>query len=223
MDQLTTSLTEKLRCPLTQQHLVRDDESLSTPDKKQHYRISSSGIPLFAEQLCSEDAKRQQRHYEKVAANYIDNLAYPHTQEYMGYLDRVFREVVSPGDLLEAAEICCGRGELLALFGADAVRGVGVDISPTMLQHGQSFHNHPANFLFVQGDATNLPLGSGEFSGIFMLGGIHHVADRPNLFREAFRILRPGGHLYWREPVSDFFLWRWLRSVIYRLSPDRKS
>ena len=27
------------------------------------------------------------------------------------------------------------------------------------------------------------------------------------------------GRFYFREPVSDFFLWRWIRAVVYRLSP----
>ena len=52
-----------------------------------------------------------------------------------------------------------------------------------------------------------------------MLGGIHHVNDRDGLFREIARILKPGGRFYWREPVSDFLLWRGLRALIYRLSP----
>jgi hypothetical protein len=33
------------------------------------------------------------------------------------------------------------------------------------------------------------------------------------------RILKPGGRFLWREPVSDFWLWRALRAVVYRLSP----
>ena len=33
-------------------------------------------------------------------------------------------------------------------------------------------------------------------------------------------MLRPGGRFLWREPVSDFLLWRAIRAVIYRLSPS---
>lgn len=220
---MNPNLLDKLRCPLSGQPLKDQGASLITEDGQHRYRVTRSGIPLFAEKYCSVDAKRQQDHYESVAAQYIENLGYPHTQEYMTYLDRVIKEQTSTLDLKEAAEICCGRGELLGLFGVDAVSGVGVDISLSMLESARTKHDKAHQFTFVQGDATCLPLASNQFSSAFMLGGIHHVPNRRELFLEVFRILRPGGRFYWREPVSDFFLWRWLRAVIYRISPALDS
>jgi SAM-dependent methyltransferase len=52
-----------------------------------------------------------------------------------------------------------------------------------------------------------------------MLGGVHHVPARAELFDEIARILKPGGRFLYREPVSDFVLWRALRAMIYRMSP----
>ena len=64
-----------------------------------------------------------------------------------------------------------------------------------------------------------------SFDHACIFGGIHHVNDRMALFSEIHRILEPGGRLLYREPVSDFFVWQALRSVIYRLSPalDHKT
>jgi SAM-dependent methyltransferase len=70
--------------------------------------------------------------------------------------------------------------------------------------------------LFVQGDATRLPLKDQQFDAVLMLGGIHHVNDRDRLFAEVRRILKPGGSLIWREPIDDFPLWRWIRRAVYR-------
>jgi SAM-dependent methyltransferase len=217
--ELGAAMLAKLACPQTLGALMRRDGTLATADGRHIYRISPSGIPMFAESLLSADAARQRDHYKGVAAKYVENLGYPHTQEYMAYLDRVFMEHVAEGDLTETAEVCCGHGELLDL-GKDRVgAGIGVDISPEMLENARKRHPGSPQFLFLQGDATRLPVASGQFRSVVMLGGIHHVSDRQRLFEEVFRILRPGGRFYFREPVSDFFLWRWIRAVIYRLSP----
>jgi SAM-dependent methyltransferase len=72
---------------------------------------------------------------------------------------------------------------------------------------------------FVQGDATRLPLEDASFDCVVMSGGVHHVGNRRGLFREVARVLRPGGRFVFREPLDDFALWRWLRALIYRLSP----
>jgi SAM-dependent methyltransferase len=96
--------------------------------------------------------------------------------------------------------------------------GVGVDVSSAMLEVARRDVPDRSR-LFVQGDAVRLPLADAAFDTVFMLGGIHHVNDRAGLFAELRRILRPGGRFLWREPVDDFGPWRWLRRLVYHLSP----
>jgi SAM-dependent methyltransferase len=216
---IAREMLAKLACPITLSPLKLSDDSLVAINGENQYRLSASGIPLFAEHGCSLDAARQRDHYQKIADKYFENLGYPHTQEYMAYLDREFVARIDRDDMAETAEICCGQGELLELEGICVGLGIGVDISPKMLEAAQKRHAGRANFLFIQGDATQLPIASEQFKSVFMFGGIHHVSDRQRLFQEVFRILRPGGRFYFREPVSDFFLWRWIRAVVYRLSP----
>lgn len=163
-------------------------------------------------------AERQRRHYDRVASAYLENLAYPHTREYTAYLDRVLFETLGPGSLGTVAELCCGQGEALTLLGDRIQEGVGVDISAAMLEAAAA-RLAEDRFALIQADATRLPLGDAHFDHVLMLGGIHHVSDRRGLFREVARILRPGGRFVWREPVSDFALWRGLRAVVYRFSP----
>ena len=207
-----------LRCPETGEPVLQEDDRLWTRGRDQSYAISPSGIPLFAERFCSTDARAQQAHYDAIAQVYVENLAYPHTQEYMAYLDRALFAAIEDRPLGVAAEICCGRAEAFQLLHSRIDSGVGVDVSLAMLEAAQ--HDCPwPQFTFVQGDATALPLASAAFDSVLMLGGIHHVPDRRKLFDEVARILKPGGWFYFREPVSDFVLWRALRAVIYRLSP----
>jgi SAM-dependent methyltransferase len=135
----------------------------------------------------------------------------------MSYLDRAFLEVVDDGRLGRVAELCCGGGEAFQLLGTRVSQGVGVDVSRAMASSAR--RRWPdSRYFFLQGDATNLPLDDGQFDSVFILGGIHHVNDRVGLFQSIYRILKPGGMFYWREPVDDFWLWRALRAVIYRVS-----
>ncbi len=207
-----------LRCPLTGSTLRQIGNALVNEDGSRRYAIAANGIPLFAADSSSADALAQQAHYDTIAAAYVANLHYPHTEEYLAYLDRALLAIVGTAKLGTVAEICCGRGEAFALLGERVTRGIGVDISLSMLDAAVR-HNAAERFAFIQGDATALPLADDAVDAVVMLGGIHHVNDRRRLFAEIRRVLKPGGRFYFREPVSDLFLWRWLRAIVYRLSP----
>ncbi len=122
----------------------------------------------------------------------MTNLGYPHTEEYLAFLDRALLDVVDPSSLDTVAEICCGRGEAFHLLGDRIGRGVGVDVSVSMLEVARAEHDAD-RYCLVQGDATRLPLADNGFDSVFMLGGIHHVNGRHALFENIARILKPGG------------------------------
>jgi len=158
-----------LRCPVSGASLVREGDALVTASGDHRYPIGPSGIPLFAGGLLSSEAQAQRAHYDKIAAAYTTNLGYPHTQEYMAYLDRVTLQAA--GDKLGVlVELCCGHGEALKLFGRRAQRYVGVDVSENMLNAALALHDHP-DALFVQADATHAPLANESADTVVMLGG----------------------------------------------------
>jgi ubiquinone/menaquinone biosynthesis C-methylase UbiE len=207
-----------LRCPATGEPLNQSTAGLLNRSGTRAYPINACGVPLFATDLCTAEARVQQAHYDRIAAAYSANLKYSHTQEYIAYLDRALDNAVGPGDLGVTAELCCGHGEALPLLSGRITRYVGIDVSEKMLDAASGMHANPAA-LFAQGDATILPLADGCFDTVVLLGGIHHVPDRRRLFGEIARVLKPGGRLLYREPSSDFVLWRAVRAIIYRLSP----
>ena len=213
-----TDMANLLRCPQSGHAVHIEGNRLTTDDGAQSYGIADNGIPLFAAELCSEDAMVQQVHYDTIANAYFANISYPHTEEYIAYLDRALLATIKTSQLGTVAEICCGGGEGFTLFDGRIDRGIGIDVSLSMLD-GALRRPRRNRVSFVQGDATNMPLSSDSFDVVLMLGGIHHVSDRRKLFAEINRILKPGGYFYFREPVSDFAPWRWIRSIIYRLSP----
>jgi ubiquinone/menaquinone biosynthesis C-methylase UbiE len=184
----------------------------------QLYPIDLSGIIHFAQDTASVDAARQQQHYDAIAKAYAANLNYPHTRAYTEYLDSAVVSAAGDDPLGTVVEVCCGTGEGFTLLRGRFSRGIGIDISSAMLQRAGTIHAG-APVTFLQGDATQLPLNSNCADLVVMLGGIHHVNDRAALFGEIARVLKPGGRFLFREPVNDFAPWRWIRGVIYRLSP----
>ncbi|HEX3999089.1 MAG TPA: methyltransferase domain-containing protein [Pirellulales bacterium] len=207
-----------MRCPASGEPLHAAGTALVSESGAHRYAVCDAGIPVMADEFCSAEGRIQREHYDRIAAAYLANLKYPHTEEYHRYLDAALISALKTDNLGTAAEICCGRGEAFRLLGDRVERGIGLDVSLNMLRAARADLG-PDRYLFVQGDATAMPLRSGAFDNVFMFGGIHHVNDRRRLFSEVFRILKPGGRFIWREPVSDFFLWRWLRYVIYKVSP----
>lgn len=206
-----------LVCPQSRSPLKLQGSKLISQDSTHQYDVNPNGIPLFAKNFCTQDAKIQQELYDGMAGQYIENLTYPHTEVYMDYLDAELVNITKDGNFDCFAEICCGGGEALELLKPKIKQGIGVDISEAMLNSAQKRHSN-SNYCFIQGDATNLPLEDNKYDSVAMLGGIHHVNDRDGLFKEIFRILKPGGVFYFREPVSDFLLWRFLRYFIYKFS-----
>lgn len=216
---LPAALVALLRCPISRKPLAQSGDGLVTADGARRYPLAANGVPLFVDEFSSAEARVQQAHYDAVAAAYVANLSYPHTEEYLAYLDRGLLAAIGGEGLGTVAEICCGRGETFALLGGRIERGIGVDVSLSMLDEAVRLHAGD-RIAFVQGDATALPLAAAAFDTVVMLGGVHHVNDRRALFAEIQRILKPGGRFFFREPVSDFLLWRGLRAVVYQLSPS---
>ena len=147
-----------LRCPVSGERLIAMPGALVTADGQHRYRIDEAGIPLFADGFLSEAAAVQRLHYNKIAAAYTANLGYPHTQEYMVYLDRAMRDAIGGGEFGTAAELCCGHGEALRAAGSIRISSMS---RRTCCRTVKAQHRHP-DALFVRGDATRVQLGGQE-------------------------------------------------------------
>lgn len=103
------------------------------------------------------------------------------------------------GDVLD---IGCGNKPYAALFSSEVASYIGVDIEQSHLQK-----------VDIICPATAIPLPDSSFDTILCTQTIEHVYDHRQLLAEAFRLVRPGGHLilsgpfYWplHEEPYDFF------------------
>jgi len=93
---------------------------------------------------------------------------------------------------MRAVDVAVGTGllarEMVRITG-DAAAVIGVDVSEAMLAIARAKLRIP----LVQAAAEALPLPSGSADFIAMGYALRHIADIPAAFREALRVLRPGG------------------------------
>lgn len=91
-------------------------------------------------------------------------------------------------------DLCCGTGDLSAEIARQlGPEGevVGVDFAPQMLERARHKYRQ---LRFLEGDACQVPL-EGPFDAITMAFGPRNIHDLQALWKEARRLLRPGGQL----------------------------
>ena len=84
-------------------------------------------------------------------------------------------------------------------------RGVGLDMSAGMLNHGARklcAHGLSARFRMVRGDAVHLGVADASFDAVTIAFGIRNVVDVDQALREMRRVLKPGG----RALILEFAL-----------------
>ena len=102
---------------------------------------------------------------------------------------------VAPGEDERALDSGSGTGALAFALAPHVREVVGVDVVPELLEKARTRTERFPNVTFVEGDATKLPFGYGEFDLACTLRTLHHIA-RPELaVAELARVTRARGRL----------------------------
>jgi ubiquinone/menaquinone biosynthesis C-methylase UbiE len=89
-------------------------------------------------------------------------------------------------------DVGCGTGRLAAALAERGARVWGVDPSEDMIRQARS--NAAGKAAFKEAPAEALPFKDGWFErAVFRL--VVHLVDRPRAFREAARVVAPGGRI----------------------------
>ena len=100
----------------------------------------------------------------------------------------------------EVLDYGCGSGYGAASAAANAAGVVGVDVSPTAVDHARAQFGAPGlEFELVEAERP-LPFPDCSFDTVLSFQVIEHVRDPAAYLSEACRVLRPGGHLVLTTP-----------------------
>lgn len=115
-----------------------------------------------------------------------------HTDKYA----RIMRAIPNR-DTLTAVEIGCGSGIYTRFLAGDFGTVIATDIDPAMV--AQAKQQCP-NVKALVADGTKLPFADNSVDVVAGISTLHHIPDRHAVFREAARVLKPGGYTVFCEP-----------------------
>ena len=117
------------------------------------------------------------------------------------------------GSAQDVLEIGVGMGaDHLEWARSGPRRLAGVDLTPRAVAWtAQRLATHGFVSDLREADAENLPFSDDSFDIVYSWGVLHHSPDTTQAFREAHRVLRPGGTLramiYHRPSIVGLMLW----------------
>lgn len=160
------------------------------PKPSTHSRYRASAIAAAGASEAFVSSAEVARVYDRMVADYdkIDEEAFYHNQyrAYRRHLDENRDRL--RGHLLD---IGCGTGLQVAICKPLVAEVTGVDISEGLLEEAR---RKLPDVHFINADACKLPFPDCSFDTVISYGEVFsHIPDYRVAFREAVRVLRPGG------------------------------
>jgi ubiquinone/menaquinone biosynthesis C-methylase UbiE len=158
--------------------------------------IDATG-PDAAEVVLFEKAfhDEQASHYDKLFADPL-----PLREYYKRLVRRQIYSYVHRKTFV--VDLCCGTGKSSMPLVERGIWVIGVDVSREMLRTYRRKASGYENLILVQADASHPPLRPNSCGAITMIGGLHHIPDRPGSVSHCCKSLAPGGILILHEPLK---------------------
>jgi 2-polyprenyl-6-hydroxyphenyl methylase/3-demethylubiquinone-9 3-methyltransferase len=132
-----------------------------------------------------------------------------------------------PTDVL--LDVGCGTGHHLLALGPEVARGIGVDISPGMIELARArlrSSPSPGNLAFAVDNAEELSgVADQSVDLAICIGAFEHMLDKRSVLASIHRVLRVGGRFFCLTPRADYVWYRAIAPLLgiatKHLSSDR--
>ena len=98
-------------------------------------------------------------------------------------------------------DLGCGFGEFSGVFFSSQIE-VGVDIDPQEILKAAKTGKYKKT---IVADARKLPFPENSFRSVISISTLEHIPDNSKVFKEAFRVLKPGGIFYFTVPTDQLY------------------
>jgi 2-polyprenyl-6-hydroxyphenyl methylase/3-demethylubiquinone-9 3-methyltransferase len=139
------------------------------------------------------------------------------------------RKLARPGPADVVLDLGCGNGHHLLALGPEIARGIGIDVSPGMIELARArlrTSTSGANLAFEVDNAEELDgLADQSIDLAICIGAFEHMLDKRAVLASIYRVLKFGGRFLCLAPRADYVWYRTIAPLLgfstKHLSSDR--
>lgn len=137
-----------------------------------------------------------------------------HAQRLLEYRLTLVRSLARPRPCDVLLDLGCGNGHHLLALGPEVARGIGIDISPGMIELARArLRNSPssANLAFAVDNAEELRgIADRSVDLVVCIGAFEHMLDKRSVLASIYRVLKWGGRFFCLTLQADYV---WYRTI----------
>jgi SAM-dependent methyltransferase len=141
-----------------------------------------------------------------------------HAQRLLEYRLALVRSLARPRPTDIVLDVGCGNGHHLLALGPEVARGIGIDISPGMIDLARArLRSSPwsANLTFELDDAEKLKgVGDQSIDLALCIGALEHMLDKRAVLASIYRVLKFGGRFFCLTLHANYVWYRTIAPVV---------
>jgi len=155
--------------------------------------------------------------------------AHGHPQRLLEYRLALVRNLARPGPKDVVLDLGCGNGHHLLALGPEVARGIGIDVSPGMIELARArLRSSPwrAKLTFEVDNAEELKgIADQSVDLAICIGAFEHMLDKRAVLASIYRVLKFGGRFFCLAPHAGYVWYRTIAPLLgfatKHLSSDR--